>query len=91
MIEFIARHKHKDFLLADYFEYLTKRSSGLVDSMEDKCNRYFNKIFGDKKRFTYSYQQWAARDFGDILDKSQKGENTIHCAIRTGWLKTHIL
>lgn len=87
MLEFIARYKHKDFLLDDYYEYLTKRKSELVGSMEDKCNRYFNKIFGDKKRFSYHYQQWAARNFGYIQDESQKGENIIYCAVRTGWRK----
>lgn len=87
MIEFAAKHKDKDFLISDYYEHLIKRKSELADGIEDKCNRYFYKIFGDKKHFQYSYQQWAARNFGYIEDNRKKSENTINYALRTGWRK----
>lgn len=87
MIGFIKKHKDKDLLLADYYDHLLKRRSALTGCIEEKCNRYFNKIFGDRGCFKWNYQQWAARSIGYIGDESKKSENTINYVIRSGWRK----
>lgn len=87
ILKFTAVHKDKDFLLADYHEYLLRKKSGLADSTEDRYNRYFRKIFGDNKSFLYNHQQWAARNIGEIEDQSKKSENKISYSIRTGRYK----
>ena len=61
ILNFISKHKDKEFMLADYYEYLLDRKASLVNGIEDKCNRYFRKIFGENRWFQYNHQGWAAK------------------------------
>ncbi len=63
ILNFISKHKDKEFMLADYYEYLLDRKASLVNGIEDKCNRYFRKIFGENRWFQYNHQGWAAKDW----------------------------
>lgn len=83
MLLFIARHKDKDSILADYYAYLSNRIKELPQSRECLCDRYFGKIFGDDGWFEYSYQQWGSRNFAHIA--VEPGENWIYYTIRSGW------
>ena len=66
ILNFISKHKDKEFMLADYYEYLLDRKASLVNGIEDKCNRYFRKIFGENRWFQYNHQGWAAKRLGYI-------------------------
>ena len=37
ILNFISKHKDKEFMLADYYEYLLDRKASLVNGIEDKC------------------------------------------------------
>ena len=82
ILNFISKHKDKDFMLADYYEYLLDRKASLVNGIEDKCNRYFRKIFGENRWFQYNHQGWAAKRLGYIEDRNEK--NRIYYEVRTG-------
>ena len=72
ILNFISKHKDKDFMLADYYKYLLDRKVSLVNGIEDKCNRYFRKIFGENRWFQYNHQGWAAKRLGYIEDRNEK-------------------
>ena len=72
ILNFISKHKDKEFMLADYYEYLLDRKASLVNGIEDKCNRYFRKIFGENRWFQYNHQGWAAKRLGYIEDRNEK-------------------
>ena len=74
ILNFISKHKDKDFMLADYYKYLLDRKVSLVNGIEDKCNRYFRKIFGENRWFQYNHQGWAAKRLGYIEDRNEKTE-----------------
>ena len=74
ILNFISKHKDKEFMLADYYEYLLDRKASLVNGIEDKCNRYFRKIFGENRWFQYNHQGWAAKRLGYIEDRNEKNE-----------------
>ena len=82
ILNFISKHKDKEFMLADYYEYLLDRKASLVNGIEDKCNRYFRKIFGENRWFQYNHQGWAAKRLGYIEDRNEK--NRIYYEVRTG-------
>ena len=82
ILNFISKHKDKEFMLADYYEYLLDRKASLVNGIEDKCNRYFRKIFGENRWFQYNHQGWAAKRLGFIEDRNEK--NRIYYEVRTG-------
>ena len=84
ILNFISKHKDKEFMLADYYEYLLDRKASLVNGIEDKCNRYFRKIFGENRWFQYNHQGWAAKRLGYIDDRNEK--NRIYYEVRTGTL-----
>ena len=46
ILNFISKHKDKEFMLADYYEYLLDRKASLVNGIEDKCNRYLVRTDG---------------------------------------------
>lgn len=85
MITFISKHKTKDLLLADYYEHLLDMRRRNEYSTANRCNRYFRKIFCDKKPFQYSHQEWAARNFGYIESENKNEQNRIWYSVRTGW------
>lgn len=77
ILNFISKHKDKEFMLADYYEYLLDRKASLVNGIEDKCNRYFRKIFGENRWFQYNHQGWAAKGLGYIEDRNEKNQNLL--------------
>ena len=80
ILNFISKHKDKEFMLADYYEYLLDRKASLVNGIEDKCNRYFRKIFGENRWFQYNHQRLGSKRLGYIEDRNEK--NRIYYEVR---------
>lgn len=70
----------KNFAIGQGMDSVTSCYKALDDntgSNETECALLFQRIFGGDSKFTYNYQQWAAKDLFSTTDKN--GNTTNYC------------